>query len=141
LLTGLEKFSSTEIRTRSSSPKFQVHNNALLSAINLRHFDQIRADHSAWGRVIESSIGAYLVNQAIRDNFRLFYWRNRNDEVDFILRIHDKIVAIEVKSTIRTGKSGMESFVRMFQPEKTYFIDNKNLSWGEFLTINPLELF
>jgi len=141
LLSGLEKFSNAEIRTRSSSPKFQVHNNALLSAIDARSLHDIRIDHAAWGRVIESAIGAYLVNQAIRDNFRVFYWRNRNDEVDFILANRDKIVAIEVKSTGRPAKTGMASFVRMFNPGKTYLIDNKNLSWQDFLTINPLELF
>ena len=141
LLSGLEKFANTEIRSRSSIPRFQVHNNALLSSMSLKGFSDIRADHTSWGRVIESSIGAWLVNQAIRDNFRLYYWRNRNDEVDFILRNRDKVVAIEVKSGYRTAKSGMASFSRMFPQARTYYIDNKNLSWQEFLKINPLELF
>jgi len=31
LLCGIEKFAADVIHTRSSSPKFQVHNNALIS--------------------------------------------------------------------------------------------------------------
>ena len=34
LLTGLEKYDRQKLRQRSSSPKFQVHNNALISALH-----------------------------------------------------------------------------------------------------------
>jgi predicted AAA+ superfamily ATPase len=141
LLCGLEKFSSTLIRKRSSSPKFQVHNNALLSAQNIRTFQEIQINPAEWGRVVESSIGAYLVNQSIRSNFTVYYWKESNEEVDFILEYRGKIIALEIKSNYSKSRTGMESFNRKFKPYKTYCIDKKGISWQEFLKIDPLELF
>jgi predicted AAA+ superfamily ATPase len=141
LLCGLEKYSSTIIRKRSSSPKFQVHNNALLSALNIRTFQEIQTNPAEWGRIVESSIGAYLVNQSIRSNFRVYYWRESNEEVDFILENRGKIIALEIKSNYSKSRTGMDSFNRKFKPYKTYCIDKNGIPWQEFLKISPLELF
>lgn len=141
LLGGLEKFSFTTIRKRSSSPKFQVYNNALLSAQQIKTFSEGLLNPIEWGRVVESSIGAYLINQAHRESFSVYYWRDRNDEVDFVLEKQAKIIAIEVKSSYSKNKKGMNAFQRKFNPDKIYLIDNKGLSWQEFLKINPVELF
>jgi predicted AAA+ superfamily ATPase len=141
LLCGLEKYSSTIIRKRSSSPKFQVHNNALLSALNIRTFQEIQTNPAEWGRIVESSIGAYLVNQSIRSNFRVYYWRESNEEVDFILENRGKIIALEIKSNYSKSRTGMDSFNRKFKPYKTYCIDKNGIPWQEFLKISPIELF
>jgi predicted AAA+ superfamily ATPase len=141
LLCGLEKYSSTIIRKRSSSPKFQVHNNALLSALNIRTFQEIQTNPAEWGRIVESSIGAYLVNQSIRSNFRVYYWRESNEEVDFILENRGKIIALEIKSNYSQSRTGMDSFNRKFKPYKTYCIDKNGIPWQEFLKISPIELF
>jgi predicted AAA+ superfamily ATPase len=141
LLCGLEKFSSAIIRKRSSSPKFQVHNNALLSAQNIRTFQEIQTHPAEWGRVVESSIGAYLVNQSIRSSFMVYYWRESNEEVDFILENRGKIIALEIKSNYSKSRTGMESFNHKFKPYKTYCIDKKGIPWQEFLKIDPLDLF
>ena len=141
LLGGLEKYSSASIRKRSSSPKFQVHNNALLSAQNAGTFSEITKNPVEWGRIIESAVGAYLVNQSILNSCTFYYWRERNDEVDFILENQGKIIAIEVKSSYSRSKTGIEAFHRKFNPFKSYCIDNNGIPWQEFLKINPLELF
>jgi len=141
LLGGLEKYSSTAIRKRSSSPKFQVYNNALLSALHPKSFSEIQNNPAEWGRIIESTIGAYLINQTIRNGCPVYYWRERNDEVDFILEYHGKAIAIEVKSSYSKSKRGIEAFKNKFKPFKTYCIDNKGIPWYEFIKINPLELF
>jgi predicted AAA+ superfamily ATPase len=141
LLGGLEKYSSTSLRKRSSSPKFQVHNNALLSAQNARSFSDIQLIPVEWGRIIESAVGAYLLNQSIRSNFSVYYWRERNDEVDFILEMQNKIIAVEVKSNYSKNSRGMNVFNRKFKPFKIYSLDTKGLPWYEFIKINPVELF
>ncbi len=141
LLGGLEKFASNSIRKRLSSPKLQVHNNALLSAYDQHSFQEVRQMPAAWGRVVESAIGAHLVNHAIKNDFSVYYWRERNDEVDFVLQSGQKTIALEVKSTLSRTKKGMQAFQKRFNPWKTYLIDNQNLSWKEFLRINPVELF
>jgi hypothetical protein len=141
LLGGIEKFAATAIRKRSSSPKFQVHNNALLNA----QLGDIKSDAMSkpdkWGRVVESAIGAHLLNHSIREDFSVFYWRERNEEVDFVLEKQGKVIAIEVKSNYAKKKKGMNAFNRKFSPHKMILIDNNILPWHEFLKINPVELF
>lgn len=141
LLGGIEKFSNNAIRTRSSSPKFQVYNNALISAQRGEKFADISSKPNEWGRIIESAIGAHLINQSVRSDFSVYYWRERNDEVDFVLEKNGKVIAIEVKRGIAKSTKGMEVFTRRFNPSKVYLIDNSSLPWSEFLRIDPLELF
>jgi uncharacterized protein len=141
LIGGIEKYAHTTIRKRASSPKFQVHNNALLSAQLSQHFSDIQLYPEEWGRIVESAIGTHLVNQSIQKDFKIYYWRDRNDEVDFIIEKQGKCIAIEVKSTYSKNKKGMNAFQQKFNPYKTYIIDNKGISWKEFLKLNPVELF
>ena len=95
----------------------------------------------SWGRLVESSIGAYLLNQSIRGEFSLHYWREGKYEVDFILEKAGQVIAIEVKSSVSKQNMGLEKFKSQYNPQKIYMIDNKNLSWEEFLKISPVELF
>ena len=81
LLSGLEKYSPNTLRQRASSPKFQVHNTALLSAQAPETFSQVRNTPQQWGRWVESAIGAHLINAALTESFSLSYWRQGNDEV------------------------------------------------------------
>lgn len=141
LLGGIEKFAATAIRKRSSSPKFQVHNNALLNAQQGDILSDAMLKPYKWGRVVESAIGAHLLNHAIREDFSVFYWRERNEEVDFVLEKQGKVIAIEVKTNYAKKKNGMNAFNRKFHPHKMILIDNNSLPWHEFLKINPVELF
>jgi uncharacterized protein len=141
LLGGIEKYAHTSIRKRSSSPKFQVFNNALLSSLQANTFSDVMDNPVEWGRMVESAIGAYLINQSVREQYSVYYWRERNDEVDFILERQGVVVAIEVKSGYSKNIKGMDTFKKKFNPHKMYFIDNKTLSWHDFLKINPVNLF
>ena len=141
LLGGIEKYSSGEIRKRSSSPKFQVYNNALLSAQKGSSKAEELIDPAGWGRVVESCVGSHLVNHSVKNDLSVYYWRERNSEVDFILEKHNKVVAIEIKSNASKNTAGLDVFKQRFNPHKIYLIENKGLSWKEFLTINPMDLF
>jgi predicted AAA+ superfamily ATPase len=141
LLAGIEKYAANVIRKRSSSPRFQVHNNALLSAQKNENFEEIMQKPAEWGHIIESSVGAHLINHAISQNYSVYYWRERNDEVDFVLERRGKIIAVEVKSNDSQNNRGLEVFKNKFMPDKLYLVSNRGLSWQEFLRINPVELF
>ena len=141
LLAGIEKYSADLIRKRSSSPRFQVHNNALLSAQKHEYFSEIVNKPAEWGHIVESSVGAHLINHSVSQNFSVFYWRERNSEVDFILERRGTIIAIEVKSNDSENKKGLELFRKKYNPSKVYLISKRSLPWQEFLRINPLELF
>jgi hypothetical protein len=141
LLGGLEKYSPEMVRRRASIPKFQVHNTALISAQQQYSFQEIVTNPSQWGRWVESAIGAHLINHARTDAINLFYWRQGNHEVDFVLEHKGKVIGLEVKSG-RTGHaSGMAAFEQQCKPYKVLLVGNSGIPWQEFLELESLELF
>lgn len=141
LLAGIEKFAADIIRKRSSSPKFQVHNNALISAQSHELFNDIRQEPIAWGRIVESAIGAHLINSAQVSGFNVYYWRHRDEEVDFVLEKRGKTIAIEVKSGKEKDLKGMAAFREQFHPDKMLLVGSTGVSWQEFLSLDPDDLF
>lgn len=141
LLAGLDKFSPNKIRQRASSPKFQVHNTALISAQNPHSFKEIRNRPADWGRWVESVIGAHLLNSSINREHDLMYWRHANHEVDFVLKKGDQCIGIEVKSGAANPTAGMQEFEKRFQPQKVLLVGDDGLPWQEFLKVNPVEFF
>ena len=141
LLAGIEKYAPDVIRQRSSSPKFQVHNTALISAQRNELFKDALAKRDEWGRMVESAIGAHLINYAITEKFNLYYWRERNEEVDFVIERKGKVIGLEVKTGATGSTSGMTAFKNKFNPDKVLLIGNAGLPWQEFLNLNPVSLF
>lgn len=141
LLGGIEKYAGNVIRQRSSSPKFQVFNNALLTSQDDETYQDAIANPKLWGRMVESSVGAHLLNHSVSERYSLYYWREGNNEVDFILEKGDKLIGLEVKSGISADNSGMRIFNEKFHPDKMLLIGTGGLPYDEFLKINPKELF
>ena len=127
LLAGLEKFAMNTIRKRSSSPKFQLYNNALLSAQSNYRFSDVVINPKEWGRLVESSVGAHLLNHSLSERYQLYYWRENNHEVDFVIEKNGKIIAIEVKSGRKAENRGMALFVQKFHPEKALLLEPEGL--------------
>lgn len=141
LLGGLEKYAKTIIRKRASSPKFQVHNTALISAQRSETFKEAVVQPVEWGRMVESAIGAHLINHALTEKFTLHYWRVQNEEVDFIMEKGTKVVALEIKSGATQRNTGMTAFQEQFSPYKVLLVGNSGIPWQDFLKLNPVELF
>jgi predicted AAA+ superfamily ATPase len=141
MLCGLPKFSGEVVRQRGSSPKFQVLNNALMTAQSAISFTEARRDPERWGRIAESAIGAHLANGAQMGEYELFYWREVSKEVDFVLRRGDKVLALEVKSgNRRTSLPGMTAFDKAFGPAKKLLVGTGGIPIEEFLQISPRAL-
>ena len=141
LLAGIEKYAPDVIRQRSSSPKFQVHNTALISAQRNDLFKDILAKPDQWGRMVESANGAHLINHSLTEKFNLHYWREQNEEVDFVIERKGKVIGLEVKSGAAGSTSGMTAFKNKFNPDKVLLIGNAGLPWQDFLKLNPVSLF
>lgn len=134
LLVGLAKFSGRAVRQRGSSPKLQVLNAALMSAQSGYSFEEGRADHEQWGRVVESAVGAHLANAAASGECELFYWRERNHEVDFVVRAGRAVTAIEVKSGRgRDTHPGLAAFAAAFKPTRKLLVGRDGIAVQEFL--------
>ena len=141
LLCGLQKFSIDTARRKASVPKLQVYNNALKMVYSPLTFEQALLDRKAWGRIFESGIGAYLVSQAFIHRFEVFYWRERNDEVDFILRKKGAVVAIEVKSNAEKRTEGLDKFRQLFHPAAAFIVGDGGIGADEFLAMDITKLF
>jgi uncharacterized protein len=111
LIAGLTKYSGQQLRQRSAPPKLNVLNTVFQSAALGKTFVQARADSSIWGHLVESSIGAHLINSA-SNSVKVHYWRDGNFEVDFVLKKGDQLVAIEVKSGAvkPSSRKGLQEF-------------------------------
>jgi predicted AAA+ superfamily ATPase len=141
LLCGLQKFSVDAARRKASIPKFQVYDNALKMVYSPLSFDQAILDRKAWGHIVESGVGAYLVSQAFVHRFEVFYWRERNDEVDFVLRKKGSVVAIEVKSNAEKRSGGLEKFKNMFRPQAAFIVGDGGIPLEDFLLMDVSKLF
>ena len=141
LLGTFQKFSVDDARRRASIPKFQVHNNALLTALSAGTFEQVRNDPVKWGHYVESAVGAYLISQAYRLQFEVFYWRDGNNEVDFVLRKDGKVVALEVKSNHERYTKGLDVFCQKFRPNVALIVGSGGLPLETFLETPITDLF
>ena len=132
LVAGLPKYASQPHR-RGSSPKLLVFNTALMTASSGYTFDEARADRTFWGRLVESAVGAHLLNTAASDT-QVCYWRDRSHEVDFVLRRGPRLVAIEVKSGPRRGSThGLATFEQHFNASRTLLVGEGGVPLHEFL--------
>ncbi len=141
LLCGLQKFAEDKARKYNSIPKFQVYNNALRNAYADENFITSIEDPKVWGRLVESAVGAYLVSQAQICDYQVYYWRDKNVEVDFVLVRGRKKVALEVKSGRRTCNEGLPKFTHAYHSHRTLVIGTGGLSIEEFLTMDLNLLF
>lgn len=134
LLAGLSKFSS-KVRQRGSSPKLQVLNTGLMTALAHTTFAGIHSDRDHWGRLVESAVGAHLLNSSAGTGIEVQYWLDRNHEVDFVLVSGDYVTAIEVKSgTRKTSLPGMAIFAKNHRVKRQLLVGAQGIALKDFLT-------
>lgn len=143
MLAGLPKYSGLEVRKRGTSPKFQVYTNALMAAIDRLDFTAARNDPRRWGRYVESAVGAHLLNLSKGGDASLYYWRDGQIEVDYVLEKGQDVVAIEVKVTgeKRGDHKGLEAFREKYKPHKSLLVGKEGLRLEEFLSMELDDLF
>ncbi len=139
LIRGLGKFSGSKVRRRASIPKVLVLNTALMTAVDGRTPDEARADGRFWGRLVESAVGAHLNAVYATAGAGLYYWREGDQEVDYVLQTRPSVGgvpalwAIEVKSGSRQASgSGMERFSQVFGPARKLLVGQGGLPLEEF---------
>lgn len=143
MLCGLQKFSGDVLRQRASSPKLQVFNTALMTAQMQYNFNEAKENSELWGQLVESTVGAYLCNQALlHTQANIFYWREGNEEVDFIFQYRNEYIALEVKSGDTSSEHrGLRYFNEKFKPKRCLLIGDAGISLDVFLSTSILEWF
>ena len=141
LLCGLQKYSNDKLRKYRSIPKLQVFNNALLTAVTDGiTYEKAYTTPHLWGRWVESAIGCHLLDKADELEYNLFYWRDANEEVDFVIAKGEHLVAIEVKSGKRQMNSGLPTFRERFRPQVSMVVGGNAMPVEEFVTGNLANL-
>jgi uncharacterized protein len=135
LVAGLAKYAGQKVRQRASSPKLQVLNTALMTALADSAFAGMQTERDRWGRLVESAVGAHLLNSATGTGIEVCYWLDCNREVDFVLASGKTVVAIEVKSGRRaTSMPGVAAFAKAFPVKRQILVGAQGIALEEFLT-------
>ena len=135
MVAGIHKYAGGRARQRGSSPKLQVLNTALMTAQSGLSFAEAREDGGFWGRLVESAVGAHLANAAAAGVCEVYYWRDRNREVDFVARAGKRLVAIEVKSgRSRDSQPGTAEFASAYRTARKLLVGGDGIALDEFLS-------
>lgn len=141
LVGGLQKYAADMARKRASIPKYQVFNNALKDIYIGKNFKQVTEDRKLWGHIYESAVGCFLINEAFKKRMSLYYWRDGNAEVDFILQYNGKIAAIEVKSNDENDTKGLHVFEEKFHPCISVIVGRNGIPVSKFFETDLKKLF
>lgn len=118
LYRGLEKYSRKEHLKKGSSPKILPLCPALCTYAG--PLKEWRGPENR-GRLFETLVGTQL-NQLPG---RLYYWREKNFEVDFVYEA-EKTFAIEVKSGRKQKTGGLAAFVKQYPSAVPVFVNIEN---------------
>ena len=133
LVAGLPRYEGRTGRRRQSSPKLIVLNTALMAAYSGYTFSEARADRTFWGRLVETAVGAHLYNTGW-PAIRVYYWREPDTEVDFVLEKGRRLLAVEVKSRGRgTNRRALERFQARFECQGSVIVGGDGVPLAEFL--------
>ena len=142
LLCGLMKFDTKPIRSKSSSPRFCAYDPSFLTVANTQLSNVFVSESEKLGRITESTVGSHLLKRSRLENFNVYWWRDGNDEVDFVVQKGEKVSAIEVKSGRVKGLKGMQKFLNLYPFAKSIVVgsDYAGCSLEKFLS-KDFELF
>lgn len=114
VMCGLQKFSSRIVEAKKSSPRLMVYDTALMSAGMASSKEALLGNSELRGHLVETAVGAYLLARSKEEGFEVYWWRNGNYEVDFVLKKGLQICAIEVKSGRIKNLNGMSNFLQKY---------------------------
>lgn len=137
LASGLQAFSGSRVRSRASSPKLVVWNNALVHALDLRSAAQARSETEWLGRLVENAAGAHLLNHLQALPYEVSYWRDGNDEVDYVVRAGERLWALEIKSGRTARRSGLAAFLRRHPRAVPVIVGAGSVTLEEFFRAEP----
>lgn len=109
LVTGVQKYSESGLRSKVSPSKIIVHDNAFLKALERPVTAPL--ENPRLGFYFENSVGARLIEAG----WEVYYWKERDFEVDFVaLGPQGQKWAMEVKSanTERKELRGLDVFCK-----------------------------
>jgi hypothetical protein len=121
LIKALQKYAGKAVLKRPSSPKLIPLCGGLIAR-------DVFKNQEGYGRAFEAAVGACLIN----NQFEVFYWRDGNFEVDFVVPFDGHLFAIEVKSGRPKSSKGLSEFSKLYKHAKPIYVTSENIE--KFLT-------
>ncbi|MDR0381904.1 MAG: ATP-binding protein [Oscillospiraceae bacterium] len=134
ILTGLQNYSGSQIRSRKSSPRFMVYDTSLLTYADGTNRRHLLDNSTARGRLVESAVGAYLLARGKEEGFEVCWWRERDKEVDFVIKKRNRLTAIDVKSGRIKHSGGSLTFKKSYPEALSLTIGSADCKLEAFLT-------
>lgn len=139
LLSGLNQYSGGILRERASSPKLVFWNNALINSVAGLTFTEAKSDAVWWGRLVENAVGAHLLNH-LPPRGKVTWWREDSFEVDYVVELGHKVLALEVKSGRVGSKSGLQAFAKRAPKAKCLLVGTGGMPLSTFFRTPPAVL-
>jgi len=133
LLGSIQKYGNKELTVRKSSPRLMVFDTSLISVTSPQPVELLEEPERK-GHLVESAIGAYLLARSRSEQFEVFWWRDYDREVDFVIRKGHKVTALEVKSGRIKDTKGLFEFCNKFPDSRPIIIGDRNNSIEDFLS-------
>lgn len=119
--------------------KFYMNDVGLCSASQNIYYEDIIFDNAELNDFKGGLIENYVNNQLTINKLNLFYWTSSNQaEVDFITRIENDIIPIEVKSSDNTRAKSLNIYMTRFAPKYAIRISSKNFGFENNIKSIPL---
>jgi len=133
MLTGLQNYSGNQIKARKSSPRFIVYDTSLMTYADGANRRRLLESATDRGHLVESAVGAYLLARGTEEGFEVYWWRDRGDEVDFVIKKGSQLTAIEVKSGRIKNTGGSLVFKKRYPEALSLIVGSSNLPLEDFL--------
>jgi len=133
ILCGLAKYTSNKVRVRQSSPRFMVYDTSLLTwaaGTSRRRFLEMPDSR---GHLVESAVGACLLARGKEEGFSVYWWREREKEVDLVIESGSSLTAIEVKSGKIKHTGGSMEFKKIYPHALSLIVGSETCGLEDFL--------
>ena len=119
--------------------KFYMNDVGLCGASQDIHFEDIQGESPLLKNFKGGLTENYVFNQLTSSGLSLYYWTSGNQaEIDFITRIGEDIIPIEVKSSDNTRSRSLSVYQKMYSPTYSIRLSTKNFGLENGIKSVPL---
>jgi uncharacterized protein len=143
LIQGLPKWSGSPLQRRASSPKWLPLAPALVTGTSDLPIGEWMSRPEAWGRLVEAAVGCHLAALCRDRDWSLYYWRDGNAEVDYVIKSEGGLAAVEVKSgSLHKRPRGLDAFLKRWPKARAWVVAQEGgMKLEEFLSLEGVMLF
>lgn len=113
LVFFLPTYSNSESSSQKKGRKAYFVDGAVRNAALQRGLRPLR-DPVELGAMVENLVGSHLYALSLQTDVRLYHWREKGNEVDFVYDHHDHPLAFEVASGPNHTMAGMRAFLKKY---------------------------